>query len=95
MRTCCGEGETLPRWIGGRGTPSGEGPPALTDSYIHRKKRNPLPAVLAHARAQACSGNAVGAMSQGTRAFSSKDFTYTPPGRNHLFVPGPVNMHER
>ncbi|GFR46530.1 hypothetical protein Agub_g8118 [Astrephomene gubernaculifera] len=22
-------------------------------------------------------------------------FSYTPPGRNHLFVPGPVNIHER
>jgi alanine-glyoxylate transaminase/serine-glyoxylate transaminase/serine-pyruvate transaminase len=23
------------------------------------------------------------------------DYSYDPPGRNHLFVPGPVNMHER
>lgn len=23
------------------------------------------------------------------------DFSFTPPGRNHLFVPGPVNIHER
>lgn len=23
------------------------------------------------------------------------DFSYTPPGRNHLHVPGPVNIHER
>ena len=22
-------------------------------------------------------------------------FSYTPPGRNHLFVPGPVNIHDR
>eukprot|EP01025_Chloroclados_australasicus_P058866 TRINITY_DN7436_c0_g1_i9.p1 TRINITY_DN7436_c0_g1~~TRINITY_DN7436_c0_g1_i9.p1 ORF type:complete len:529 (+),score=51.14 TRINITY_DN7436_c0_g1_i9:151-1587(+) len=22
-------------------------------------------------------------------------FSYTPPGRNHLFVPGPVNIHQR
>ena len=21
-------------------------------------------------------------------------FSHTPPGRNHLFVPGPVNIHE-
>lgn len=25
----------------------------------------------------------------------SADFSYDPPGRNHLFVPGPVNIHER
>lgn len=23
------------------------------------------------------------------------DFSYNPPGRNHLFVPGPVNIHDR
>eukprot|EP00878_Enallax_costatus_P044595 GHUV01053273.1.p1 GENE.GHUV01053273.1~~GHUV01053273.1.p1 ORF type:complete len:203 (-),score=38.19 GHUV01053273.1:199-807(-) len=23
------------------------------------------------------------------------DYSYTPAGRNHLFVPGPVNIHER
>eukprot|EP00210_Caulerpa_lentillifera_P002040 g1955.t1 len=26
---------------------------------------------------------------------SKTDFSYTPPGRNHLHVPGPVNIHER
>lgn len=42
---------------------------------------------------------------QGVRAFSAaadqtstsrptQPFSYVPPGRNHLFVPGPVNIHE-
>ncbi|GAX81546.1 hypothetical protein CEUSTIGMA_g8974.t1 [Chlamydomonas eustigma] len=32
----------------------------------------------------------------GTSASSlATPFSYTPPGRNHLFVPGPVNIHER
>eukprot|EP01023_Acetabularia_acetabulum_P057287 TRINITY_DN666_c0_g1_i1.p1 TRINITY_DN666_c0_g1~~TRINITY_DN666_c0_g1_i1.p1 ORF type:complete len:444 (-),score=85.09 TRINITY_DN666_c0_g1_i1:811-2142(-) len=26
---------------------------------------------------------------------SPAPYSYTPPGRNHLFVPGPVNIHER
>eukprot|EP00200_Dunaliella_tertiolecta_P004805 CAMPEP_0202339556 /NCGR_PEP_ID=MMETSP1126-20121109/1365_1 /ASSEMBLY_ACC=CAM_ASM_000457 /TAXON_ID=3047 /ORGANISM="Dunaliella tertiolecta, Strain CCMP1320" /LENGTH=452 /DNA_ID=CAMNT_0048930119 /DNA_START=317 /DNA_END=1675 /DNA_ORIENTATION=+ len=26
---------------------------------------------------------------------SAKPFSFTPPGRNHLFVPGPVNIHDR
>jgi len=27
-------------------------------------------------------------------ASAAAPFSYTPPGRNHLFVPGPVNIHE-
>jgi len=27
-------------------------------------------------------------------ATTAPDFSYIPPGRNHLFVPGPVNIHE-
>lgn len=26
---------------------------------------------------------------------SAADFSYVPPGRNHLFVPGPVNIHDK
>lgn len=29
------------------------------------------------------------------QASAVEPFSYTPPGRNHLFVPGPVNIHER
>lgn len=28
-------------------------------------------------------------------AHAATDFSYTPPGRNHLFVPGPVNIHDK
>ncbi|KAI8466678.1 MAG: pyridoxal phosphate-dependent transferase [Monoraphidium minutum] len=29
------------------------------------------------------------------RAYGAVPYSYTPPGRNHLHVPGPVNIHER
>ncbi|GBG00276.1 hypothetical protein Rsub_13002 [Raphidocelis subcapitata] len=29
------------------------------------------------------------------RALATVPYSYTPPGRNHLHVPGPVNIHER
>jgi len=35
------------------------------------------------------------AESAATSAKPLADFSYTPPGRNHLHVPGPVNIHER
>ncbi|KAK9828747.1 hypothetical protein WJX72_001909 [[Myrmecia] bisecta] len=31
---------------------------------------------------------------QQQRSFATADFSFTPPGRNHLFVPGPVNIHD-
>lgn len=30
----------------------------------------------------------------GTQAEAAAPFSYVPPGRNHLFVPGPVNIHD-
>lgn len=29
-----------------------------------------------------------------TASASAPAFSFTPPGRNHLYVPGPVNIHE-
>lgn len=31
---------------------------------------------------------------QAQHASAAADFSYVPPGKNHLFVPGPVNIHE-
>lgn len=59
---------------------------------------------IAHGIARAWGGRPLdaSALPMGLRAFSgsvnlSKDasFKYTPPGRNHLFVPGPTNIPER
>ena len=36
----------------------------------------------------------VRALSGSAQAFAA-DYSYTPPGRNHLFVPGPSNLNER
>eukprot|EP00798_Chlamydomonas_sp_ICE-L_P010585 gene10585-12245_t len=33
--------------------------------------------------------------SQASTSRPTEPFSYQPPGRNHLFVPGPVNIHER
>jgi len=39
--------------------------------------------------------NALAALHSAKRALSTVPYSYTPPGRNHLFVPGPCNIPER
>lgn len=43
------------------------------------------------------AGRAFSAMPEAASTSSrpTEPFTYVPPGRNHLFVPGPVNIHDR
>eukprot|EP00959_Pyramimonas_sp_CCMP1952_P366964 7686071-Pyramimonas_sp.AAC.1 len=56
---------------------------------------------IAHGIARTLGGRS-SAVQMGLRAFTAsvnpmKDasFSYTPPGRNHLFVPGPTNIPDR
>jgi len=54
--------------------------------------------LLSRASAARTQGACAGAAQQERSAASyapSADFSYDPPGRNHLFVPGPVNIADR
>jgi len=46
-------------------------------------------------RASAARSVWAASQTQGVREFADTSFSYTPPGRNHLFVPGPTNITDR
>ena len=52
----------------------------------------------AAAALQADTASAAGtcrALSATAASRAVADYSYSPPGRNHLFVPGPTNLHDR